>query len=528
MNSRFAPRARRRWKVATAIAVALAFAAAGCSSDSDSTDEPQGGGDVDKNATVRVGVDFLPTNWDPIQNTGNQGAYTLPEVYDQLLQLDEDLQPEAMLATSWEYNADGTELTMKLRDDAVFNGSGSPVNAEAVAAGFERAQTDPKSLVASQLDVLTGVDAVDDTTVKFTFSQPSYSFVADLAADPKISSVVDPTASTDSLVSTPAGSGPYTLEDAAQAKIVFTRVAEHWDETSGLAKTLEFQAIPDENARFNAVKAGQLDVTLINSGQSDAAKQMADTGQFQTVYEPKVQKYILRVNGTDGRALSDPDIRLAISKSIDRTSFCETVFGDMATPSRQPFVLSNPGYDEALDDDASLTAQTDEAKSLLADAGANDLTISILALAGSTINAEVLQQQLADVGITLKIETQASYPALISGWLTGDYDTGIVAEDATWDPGSMIKQSIATNPISGGLPDYVAAAVDKANSAPIGDERDAAFAEVNETLTEQPVNIPLCDVGLGLLGSSKVVGLDTVRFLGFAPPFEIRRLGLTD
>ena len=54
----------------------------------------------------------MPSTFDPIQNPGTVGNYTRPEFYDQLVQLDADVQPEAMLATDWEFNDDGTELTM--------------------------------------------------------------------------------------------------------------------------------------------------------------------------------------------------------------------------------------------------------------------------------------------------------------------------------------------------------------------------------------------------------------------------------
>jgi peptide/nickel transport system substrate-binding protein len=525
VNLRFESRTRHRKALLTVVIGAISILLAGCNSGSASS-TGSSTGQVDRNATLRVGVDGVPTNFDPIQNPGNQGNYTLPELYDQLVQLDDKFQPTAMLATSWDYNADGTQLTMQLRTDAVFNGDGTPVNAAAVKSSLERAKTNPKSLVAASLATLKDVTAVNDTTVKFTFSEPSYSFVSDLAMDPRISSVVDPAHSGDSLATTPAGSGPYTLGSATQTKIVFNRVAKHWDSTSGLAKTIELSGIPDQNSRFNAIKAGQLDVTYINTGQYDSAKQLTSTGQFHSYYEPKAQKFGIRVNGTAKSKLSNPLVRQAISKAVDRTQFCNTIFPDMSTPSRQLVSPTDSAYDQTLDDAKDLTAQPDQAKSLLAQAGVGNLKVNYLAFTTLAAVAEVVQQQLGDAGATVKVDTQASYPAVLSAWLAGSYDASGFAF-AVGDASSIVRQNLAADPVSGGVPDYAKASLKAANSAAPGAARDTAMKKLNTVLTDEPVNIPLCNVGLGLIGSSKVTGLDQVRFLAFAPPFESRKMGKT-
>ena len=120
------------------------------------------GGQVNKSATLRVGIDSAPVIFDPIQSPGNQGNYTLPELYDQLVQLDADFQPQAMLATSWEYNADGTQLTMKLRDDATFNSDGSPVTAESFVKAWNYTAYGPNGQQgASFFEQVQGYDQVN-------------------------------------------------------------------------------------------------------------------------------------------------------------------------------------------------------------------------------------------------------------------------------------------------------------------------------------------------------------------------------
>lgn len=528
MSNRFVYRTKKTRRGRAAVVAVVAVMCVGVSAcGSGGASSTATGGEVDKNATLRAGVDAVPTTFDPIENSGKQGNYTLPQLYDQLVQLDDAFQPEPMLATSWEFNSDGTELTMTLRDDVVFNTDQTPVTAEAVKVSIERAQTEATSLVAGSLANVSGVEAVDDTTVAFTFTQPAYSFVSDLAADPRISSVVDP-GHLDDLARTPAGSGPYTLTSATQTEVVFTRVADHWDTTSGLAETIKLIAIAADNSRINAFKAGQIDLTYLTATQYDDAAQIVESGGGQVFYEPQMQKYTIGVNGTADSVMSNESIRKAVSLAVDRVQFCDTNFKDMSTPTRQFVSPINTAYDKALDGEGDVVAQVDEAKALVAVSGVENPTVKVAVFGTLVDQAEVLRQQLADVGITLEVGVLASLAAKNEAWLTGQYDAQFLSVNGAADASAVVSQSIESSNLSGGVPENVAAAVTTAKTTAPGDERNEAFSEINQILTESPLNIPLCDIGLGFLSSEEVQGAENVRYLGFGPPYETRRVGMTN
>lgn len=512
----------------TALLAALGMVLTACSgSSSTSGAGTSGTGTVDRSATIRVAASDISTVFDPIkiEGNGNIANLTLPEVYDQLLQLDSDLQPSAMLATSWEYSDGGRELTLTLREDVTFN-SGDPLDASAVKQNLDRARTDSASLVSSLLSTVSEVTAEDDYTVRIDFSKPTYNFTSLLASDPRVSSIVDPKyLNSSDLEDTPHGSGPYTVASASSSKIVFERVKNHWDDSSGLAQRIEVSVIANAESRLNALKAGQIDVTLVDFGQYDTTQTLAETGQYQTYMpENRAQKFVMRVN-TNKSSLSDPQVRKALSLGVDRTSLCENQYGGLAEPSQQLFVSSNEGYDASYDTADQLSAKPSEARSMLADAGASDLTITLLVYSLNTSIAEVIQQQLEDIGVTVKIVTRSTLASYVDAWLSGQYDTQLASLSGTADSTTLLQQNI-TDGVSG-MPDYLSDAVDEANNAEPGEARTAAFEEVNSIMIDQPVDVSLCSVGLGLVATSDVVGLDSVRYISFSPPYELRRLGIS-
>ena len=78
------------------------------------------------------------------------------------------------LAESWEKSPDGLVYTFKLKPGAKFH-DGSPVNVEAVKYSFERLLKLGMGAVANFTSI-DKIEAVDDTTVRFTLKVPFTSF----------------------------------------------------------------------------------------------------------------------------------------------------------------------------------------------------------------------------------------------------------------------------------------------------------------------------------------------------------------
>ena len=101
------------------------------------------------------------------------GGYLL----ERLVYLDEKGEPKPWLANPWQTSDDGKTITFKLKPGKTFH-DGTPFNAEAVKFLFDTI-LDPNSASPSKgiIGPLETVDAVDDLTVKFTFTKPFAPFL---------------------------------------------------------------------------------------------------------------------------------------------------------------------------------------------------------------------------------------------------------------------------------------------------------------------------------------------------------------
>jgi peptide/nickel transport system substrate-binding protein/oligopeptide transport system substrate-binding protein len=158
--------------------------------------------------------------------------FLVRQIFSGLTRLDDDLQPEPALADTIDVSEDGLTYTFTLRRDARFQ-DGSDITAEDVAFSLTRA-LDPataggdarflaaptflsdisgaKELLAGEDSELSGVDVVDELTLKIHLAQPRSTFLMRLATGP--ASIIDPddVEQGDNWWTQPNGSGPFEIE----------------------------------------------------------------------------------------------------------------------------------------------------------------------------------------------------------------------------------------------------------------------------------------------------------------------------
>jgi peptide/nickel transport system substrate-binding protein len=96
---------------------------------------------------------------------------TIKQVYDTLTKLGKDGQDSVpWLATDWEISDDNLEYTMTVREDHTFH-DGEPVTAEDVAFSYEY-HGEHSPMFSGSIDPFESIEALDDTTVRFTLTEP--------------------------------------------------------------------------------------------------------------------------------------------------------------------------------------------------------------------------------------------------------------------------------------------------------------------------------------------------------------------
>ncbi len=249
-----------------ALAAAAAFALTACTSGTDAPSDGDGGTTVHP---LSIGNFLDVTSWDPsLADIGFDGPY-LSAVYDPLLTIDGDGQPQPGLATDWEVSDDFTTITMNLRTDTEFS-NGEAFNAEAAVKSLDYLKAGVRSQEAYQK--VESFEAVDEDTIAIHLTQRDDTILYFMGLGR--SYMMAPSAIDDgSLATAPVGSGPYTLSDTSVpgAEYHFDKVADHWASEDFPFDPLSISPLSDATAMLNGMEGGQFNLIYGDKTAMDLA-----------------------------------------------------------------------------------------------------------------------------------------------------------------------------------------------------------------------------------------------------------------
>ena len=339
------------------------------------------------------------TSWDPAQAHVGHALQPYQAVYDTLILREPDGKLSPMLATAWKYNDINTKLTVDLRTDVTFS-DGAKFDAAAAKANLDHFKKANGPQMA-QLGSVSDIAVVDEDTIdiNLTAAEPALEYflsqAAGLMGSPQ-------SLGTDAIKTEPVGSGPYVMDKAASVKdsqTVFTARDGYWNKDLQKYKKLTLKILTDPTARTNALVSGQVDATLLdpkNGKQAEGAKMKLEANQVDWS-----GLLLLDRDGTKNPALANVKVRQAINYAFDRKTILDQVMLGQGTPTSQPFGKDSGAWTEELENYYSYDPA--KAKQLLKESGyEGNVTIDVPTLPGAETQISVLQQQLADVGITLK------------------------------------------------------------------------------------------------------------------------------
>lgn len=378
-------------------------------------------------STLNIGVAEEPDTLDPQTTNGAMGRMILRYAGDTLVSMDPSGGGKitAGLAKSWRTSDDGLHWTFDLKTGVKFQNH-EVVDAAAVKASFARAM-DPATKAGTAASVVTPIKqvrAVGSSTVVIDLKYPYSLFLQNLA-DPA-ASIVDAKAAASmgkSFGRTPVLTGPWQITQWASGDhITLTRNGDYaWGPPyvgAGPAKlhTLTFRIIPDDATRVAALQAGEIQVSTTMPPAH--MKQFAANSSF-TSYKylrPGVGLF-LEFNVTKA-PFDDIKVRRALNYAIDKQQVIQVALLGQGTVACGPLPPSIPGYWSGMCDYAP-KYDLAQAKSLLAQAGWHPGADGVLAKNGKPFtltlyssatpptwnsSAQLIQQELKTIGITVKIE----------------------------------------------------------------------------------------------------------------------------
>ncbi|WP_166741573.1 ABC transporter substrate-binding protein [Cumulibacter soli] len=450
--------------------------------------------------------DFAAT-WDPIENASNSAINFYEPVYDRLLLEDVDGKIGPMLATDYTASEDGKSLTLTLREGLTFS-DGTAFDATAVKFNLDRAAA-AESTISGELSQVESVEVSGEDTVVLHLDGGIAPLTVALANMAGI--MVSPTAAkAGTLAEAPVGIGPYVTTTIKPGDSVEYQKSEgYWDPDAQRVSTMTYYFMPDAQTTVNALKSGELDGARVEPDELD---HLADAG-FLPVVQPSALYVYLLVNGTM-EPFDDPEVRKALNLSLDREAISQGLYDGYCTPQIQPSPIGSPGYSEEVGDGLDIFPyDPDAAKGILESAGVEELSITT-----STPNvtvytklAEIVQDQLADVGIDVAIDTAPTAEVIQTFAIDKSVAAMTLISTGINDPASTNSRYIAKealyNPGGADYPELVkfgnegAASLDPAVRKP-------AYEKYMDSWIEKPPHVvPICMAHRSMVVTDQVSGV---------------------
>jgi len=344
-----------------------------------------------------------------------------------LLRLDDDLQMEPYLATSWEVADDLSHVTFQIRDDVYWH-DGEQTTAHDVAFTFIRA-TDPETAFPNAafwdhyVKGPDGVEVLDDFTVRIHIARPHAEFL-----DPWRSTGIMPRHLLEDVppielkqhpfgTRCPVGNGPFVFDQhRSDESWSFIRNPAFPEAIGGppYVSRYVYRIIPEQTTLLAELLTEAIDVYI--APPADQAPQILSAAQADLL-DFEFRNYVFVGWNHRRPQLADARVRRAITMATNRRQIIDALlrgYGDVANAGVPPFHWAH--YAGIQD---SLQYDPDQARRLLDEAGwsepspgavrTNDagqrLEISIKYNTGNQQRqdiAEIMQAQLREVGIQVR------------------------------------------------------------------------------------------------------------------------------
>ena len=387
------------------------------------------------------------------------------------------------VASSWEFNDDNTELTIRIDDAATFS-DGTPVTSKDVAFSVETWQAGPN--YGSTYASIESTEALDDKTIIFHLNAPNTSLPSYLSwANAGVVPADFGGRTAEEFWQQPVGAGPFVVTEwSANGETVLEKSPEyHVDGRPYLDKVVSSYA-SDPNSVALQLRSGELDVAeeLMPVTASSLPDELVAA-------QPEHITPVLLMN-TAEPGLSEVGVRQGIGYAIDYQAIATTALSGYAGV---PGGALPPGGDNwAAPSTDYFSRDTARAQQLVGDSLTDQLTLVHPNDPSSTLMAQMIQSNLGEVGV--QVELRSADPASAFASISaGDYDLAIYSYNAISPDAADPAQYVAATQtmFTGADPDQLWTMLADYEAAPTSEEKMAQVTAIQDALFEEAPFIAL-------------------------------------
>ncbi len=378
----------------------------------------------------------VPETFNPLLNREESVDRILKLMYLPLLNFDETGKPSPSVAESWEIGADGKTVSMKLRNDILWQ-NGGKLTAEDVVYSFRTIQNAPEDSVYKKVtNYVADCTASGEYSVIFTFHE---NFSSNLSAlrfpvipeayhggdhDPK--SVVN---------QTPVGNGIYAMYSYKQASELILQVSDSYRGEMPQISRMRVKITASEETDIHSFEQGMTDVLITEATEAGKYVDEGISGMYQ--YTSNEYDFI----GFNFRKelFQDKALRQAVAYALPKENLMDSVYLNYGMMTNTPINPKNWLYEEnvALYGYNPSMASTFLKNSGWADADGNgilekkaengqtkQLKATILVNTENTARRQIaskLKEELTAIGFDITIDQQ-NFAAYQEKFINGQYD----------------------------------------------------------------------------------------------------------
>lgn len=398
-----------------------------------------------------------------------------------------DLTPA--IASDYKVSEDRLTYTFTLRDGVKFH-NGDTVTAEDVVYSIQRcaAATETGIVPVEAFSNITDIQALDASMVTITLAQPDNEFLS------YMTTAILP-ADYDQQDTAPVGTGPFKfVSRTAQDSIVLEKFDDYWGTPAQLDQ-VTFKIIENADSLLMSLQSGAIDLCAHLT-----STQVAQLGEDFDVAEGTMNLVQALYLNNDVAPFDNELVRQALCYAIDKQAIIDLAFDGYGSPiGSSMYPAFGKYFDESLTD--YYPHDTEKAKELLAQAGYPDgfsMTITVPSNYKPHMDtAQVLVQQLAEVGITAEIQA-VEWESWVSDVYTNrQFQSTVVGVDASnMTARALLERFTSTadnNFINYSNADYDALFA-QAQATADDAEQTALYKEMEKNLTEHAANVYIQDL----------------------------------
>ena len=377
------------------------------------------------------------TNLDPHKVPAFTSARVFELVYSYLMRLDENLGVQPDLADGMPTtSSDGKTVTVKIRSGVKFH-NGDPLTSADVKYTFDRIlDTKTAAVARSFFADVDNIATPDATTVVFNMKSPNAALIAYMAHPNSgiVSKKIGEANADLSKKETAIGSGPFKLAEWVPDNFMrFEANKDYYISGQPYLDGIRINVVPDEAGLAAALRTKAADMAIVTNAQ--VARTLRSESGVVLSAKPSLSYNLLFMN-TKRKPLDNVKVRQAIAYAIDRKAIIDAVaFGEGEQTG--PIAPALKNYATPTSDFPLYTRDVAKAKSLLQEANVGPVSFTIMTSTTEPSygkdEAQLVQAQLAEAGISVKIET-IEFTQYVDRWLKADFDVATGLNGGGPDP----------------------------------------------------------------------------------------------